>query len=219
MLACLTTSSEGVKTRSSMRMLSVFSKLRLLLMPVCPPNFALKIQLHVNSTIDVEHLTRDIVTVHNKVADSTSYFLGSPNSTERYPFQDHLFYFFRNTCKHVCLYETRTDNVGRHIVTSQFKCCRLCETDDTSLSCRIVGLTEIPHLTNKGTDIDNFAAFLPYEIRLRCLYSVETAVQVSLNYCVPVLHRKILHRPINVYASIIDKYVNLAKLMYGIFYE
>lgn len=61
-----------------MRMLSVCSKLRLLLMPGCPPNSALKILLHVKVTIDVEHLTRDVVAIHNQVADGTSYFLGMP---------------------------------------------------------------------------------------------------------------------------------------------
>src|SRR5579859_8039077 len=85
-----TISSDGAKIRSSMSMLSVFSKLRLLLMPGRSPNYALKIQLHVNATIDVEHLTRDVVPVHNKIADGISYFLGSANSTERYPFQDDL---------------------------------------------------------------------------------------------------------------------------------
>ena len=47
-------------------------------MPGCPPNSALKILLHVKVTIDVEHLTRDVVAIHNQVADGTSYFLGMP---------------------------------------------------------------------------------------------------------------------------------------------
>ena len=69
---------------------------------------------------------------------------------------------------------------------SQLQGGRLGKPDDARLGCRIVGLTKVARLSNKGTDVDDLPAFLLREIGKRGFDRVEETVQINLDNGIPI---------------------------------
>src|SRR5438034_601986 len=175
--------------------------------------------LQVKSTIHAERLTGEVIPIQDKITHGTSYLLRCADTTKRDTRHNRFLGFLWNPLVHLGGYKAGADRIDGHVRTSQLQGCCFGKTDDASLGCCIVGLAEVTHLANHGTDVDDLAALLLHKVGQRCFHCVEIAVQVSLNDRVPVFHGEVFHRAIDVDTGIVDKYIDATKLVDGLFDE
>src|SRR5947209_6173072 len=86
--------------------------------------------LHINTTINIECLTSDVVSIYDQVTNSASYFLGCASSTKRDALQNSLFGLLWNIREHVRLNKARANGIDRHTIACQLQGCCLCKTDN-----------------------------------------------------------------------------------------
>src|SRR6266849_4668270 len=86
----------------------------------------------------------------------------------------------------------------------------------------VIGGTDRCHsrlLLHERSAVDDLTAPLLHKIGQRGFYCVEAAAQVALNHLAPVLHGEILHRAIDVDASVIHQHVYTTELLYSLLNE
>src|ERR671921_732821 len=162
-----------------------------------------RLSSYVDTAVDVDRLSRNVVAVHYEVAYGPGDLGWFAETAEWDLFLELLLRFLGDAGDHIGLDKPWADGVH----------------GDPGLGRRVVSLADVARLADEGAHVDDLAPALLGHVRQHRVEGVEGAVEVYLDDLVPIIHGELLQRTVDVDARVVDQDVYTIVLFYRLVYE
>src|ERR671921_432707 len=178
-----------------------------------------RLSSYVDTAVDVDRLSRNVVAVHYEVAHGPGDLGWFAETAEWDLFLELLLRFLGDAGDHIGLDKPWADGVHGDPGLGQLRRRGLGETEQPGLGRRVVSLADFPRLADEGAHVDDLAPALLGHVRQHRVEGVEGAVEVYLDDLVPIIHGELLQRTVDVDARVVDQDVYTIVLFYRLVYE